>query len=67
MTTGNGACYRSHAFADALGENLTHKRTRFYRPQTSGDVEQFSRILAAEWAHWKPHASEAERTAAYDT
>ena len=29
----NGACYRSHAFRDALG-SARHRRTRPYRPQT---------------------------------
>ena len=34
VLTDNGACYRSHAFAAALGP-ATHKRTRPYRPQTN--------------------------------
>lgn len=38
VLTDNGSCYRSHAFADALGEDVTHKRTRPYRPQTNGKV-----------------------------
>lgn len=33
VLTDNGSCYRSHAFADALGETISHKRTRPYRPQ----------------------------------
>ena len=65
--TDNGSCYRSHAFADALGENIKHKRTKPYRPQTNGKVERFNRTLAAEWAYAKPYANEAERTAAYET
>jgi transposase InsO family protein len=33
----NGACYRSKAFALALGASRSrHKRTRPYRPQTNG-------------------------------
>ena len=66
VMTDNGACYRSHAFAAALGENVKHKRTKPYRPQTNGKVERFNRTLAAEWAYAKPYASEAERAAAYD-
>jgi hypothetical protein len=30
--TDNGNCYRSHAFARALGPDIKHKRTRPYRP-----------------------------------
>ena len=32
VMTDNGACYRSHAFATALGDAITHKRTRPYLP-----------------------------------
>jgi len=38
VMTDNGACYRSHAFANALGEGVKHRRTRPYRPQTNGRV-----------------------------
>jgi transposase len=38
VLTDNGNCYRSHAFKDALGETINHKRTRPYRPQTNGKV-----------------------------
>ena len=60
----NGACYLSHTFADALGEDVTHKRTKPYRPQTNGNVERFNRTLATEWAYATTYASEAERDAA---
>ena len=66
VMTDNGACYRSHAFAAALGETVRHKRTKPYRPQTNGKVERFNRTLTAEWAYAQPYANEAERTAAYD-
>ncbi len=35
VMTDNGSCYRSHAFAEALGETTKHRRTRPYRPQTN--------------------------------
>jgi len=65
VMTDNGSCYRSHAFNDALGEAIKHKRTRPYRPQTNGKVERFNRTLATEWAYAAPYTSEAEREAAY--
>lgn len=67
VMTDNGAFYRSHAFADALGEGVKHKWARPYRPQTNGKVERFNRTLAAEWAYAQAYVSEAERTAAYET
>jgi transposase InsO family protein len=67
VLTHNGACYRSHAFRDALGPNIKHKWTRPYRPQTNGKVERFNRTLAAEWAYAKPYRSEETRAADYDT
>ena len=65
VMTDNGACYRSHAFAAALGDGIKHQRTRPFRPQTNGKVERFNRTLATEWAYAQPYASEAEREAAY--
>ena len=67
VMTDNGSCYRSGAFADALGDEVKHKWTRPYRPQTNGKVERFNRTLAVEWTYAKPYASEAERAAAYET
>lgn len=65
VMTDNGSCYRSHAFAAALGDAIKHRRTRPFRPQTNGKVERFNRTLAAEWAYARPYSSEAERDAAY--
>jgi len=65
VLTDNGACYRSHAFAAALGTEVTHKRTRPYRPQTNGKVERFNRTTLEEWAYAKPYDSEAERAALF--
>lgn len=60
VLTDNGSCYRSHAFADAL-EDIEHRRTRPYRPQTNGKVERFHRTLADEWAYARLYTSDAER------
>jgi transposase InsO family protein len=64
VLTDNGNCFRSFAFRDALA-GITHKRTRPYRPQTSGKVERFHRTLADEWAYAVAYDSDAERAAAY--
>ncbi|WP_179621621.1 IS481 family transposase, partial [Nocardioides cavernae] len=65
VMTDNGACYRSHAFAAALGDDVKHRRTRPYRPQTNGKVERFNRTLAAEWAYATIYLSDAARAATY--
>ena len=66
VMTDNGSCYRSHAFAAALGENVKHRRTRAYRPQTNGKVERFNRTLATEWAYATTFTSDHARAATYD-
>lgn len=63
VLTDNGSCYRSHAFADALGPAISHKRTRPYRPQTNGKVERYNRTLLEEWAYARPYANERDRQA----
>lgn len=65
VMTDNGACYRSHAFAAALGNDVKHRRTRPYRPQTNGKVERFNRTLAAEWAYATTYTSDEARQATY--
>jgi len=60
VLTDNGSCYRSHTFADALGD-IEHRRTRPYRPQTNGKVERFHRTLADEWAYARLYRSDTER------
>jgi transposase InsO family protein len=65
VLTDNGSCYRSRAFTDALGEAITHKFTRPYRPQTNGKVERFNRTLAQEWAYAQTYLSDDARAATY--
>ena len=66
VLTDNGACYRSHAFAAALGPDIKHRFTKPYRPQTNGKVERFNRTLAQEWAYAETYASDEARAATYD-
>ncbi len=65
VLTDNGSCYRSRAFAAALGDGVKHKRTRPYRPQTNGKVERYNRTLLDEWAYARPYTSETDRVAAF--
>jgi transposase InsO family protein len=60
VLTDNGSCYRSAAFAAALG-SVPHTFTRRYRPQTNGKVERFNRTLMAEWGYARPWTSEGQR------
>ena len=64
VMTDNGACYRSHDFAAALG-GIKHVWTRPYRPQTNGKVERFNRTLAAEWAYAATYSTDEARAAEY--
>ncbi|MHA7662024.1 IS481 family transposase [Mycolicibacterium sp. HS_4_1] len=65
VLTDNGSCYRSKVFATALGDGISHKKTRPYRPQTNGKVERFNRTLATEWAYARTYLSEDERAVTY--
>jgi transposase InsO family protein len=64
VMTDNGACYRSHDFAAALGP-IKHVWTRPYRPQTNGKVERFNRTLAQEWAYAARYSTDEARAAEY--
>ena len=65
VMTDNGSCYRSKLFNDTLGEQVAHKYTRPYRPQTNGKIERFHRTLAFEWAYAHHYDSDAARAATY--
>jgi len=65
VMTDNGNCYRSDAFAAALGDGVRHIRTRPYRPQTNGKVERFNRTLATEWAYAQTYLSNDARASTY--
>ncbi|MFD3688545.1 IS481 family transposase [Nocardiopsis sp. NPDC058631] len=66
VLTDNGSCYKSHAWRDLLADQeIKHKRTRPYRPQTNGKVERFNRTLVQEWAYARPYRSEAEKREAF--
>ena len=60
----NGGAYRSQLWRDPCAElGILAKRTRPYRPQTSGKRERFRRTLAQGWAFKKLHTSESARRA----
>jgi len=65
VLTDNGNAYRSRLWAQTLGPQIKHRRTRPYRPQTNGKVERFNRTLLEEWGYAKEYSSEADRAAAY--
>jgi hypothetical protein len=47
------------------GLGIRLRRTRRYRPQTSGKVERFHRTLLQEWAYARLYRSNAERRRAF--
>ena len=65
VLTDNGSCYRSRLWTKTLGQQVKHRRTRPYRPQTNGKVERFNRTLLEEWAYACAYSSEADRAATY--
>jgi transposase-like protein len=66
VLTDNGSCYRSKLFNEAL-DDIKHRLTRPYRPQTNGKVERFNRTMLEEWAYIRTYASETERVEAFSS
>ena len=65
VLTDNGGAYRSRPFRKAcrwLG--ITTKRTRPYRPQTSGKAERFIQTLQRKWAYAVSYVTSEHRRAA---
>jgi transposase InsO family protein len=61
----NGACYRSRDFAAACRTlQLTHRRTRPYRPRTNGKAERFIQTLLREWAYGVVYRTSHQRALA---
>jgi transposase InsO family protein len=50
------ACAQFHTVL----EDITHRKTRPYRPQTNGRVERYNRSIL-EWAYTRPYRSETAR------
>lgn len=68
VLTDNGGCYRAREFGALLtSQQITHKRTRPYRPQTNGKVERFNRTLLAEWAYVRTYTNGSARRRALRT
>lgn len=65
IITDNGACYRSGAFAAALG-GAEHRRTKPYMPKHNGKVERYNRILAEEFLYARTWTSEQQREKALE-
>ena len=62
VLTDNGSCYRSKLWRRQCQDlDITHKRTRPYRPQTNGKAERFHRTMAAGWAFRRLYVSESAR------
>jgi transposase InsO family protein len=65
IVTDNGACYRAHVFAEALGTSR-HQRITPYTPRHNGKVERYNRILSEEFLYAREWTSEADRSKAIE-
>jgi transposase InsO family protein len=65
IITDNGACYRAHAFRNAMAGSR-HQFTTPYTRRHNGKVERYNRILSEEFLYVRTWNSEHERTAALD-
>jgi transposase InsO family protein len=64
IVTDNGACYRSDDFAQIVGADTRHQKTRPFTPKHNGKAERYQRILAEELLYAREYRCEDERTAA---
>src|SRR5699024_2315805 len=53
VMTDNGSCYRSRAFAEAVGESVKHRKTKPYRPQCSEAA--FGSTCVTKWCVTSQH------------
>jgi transposase InsO family protein len=64
VLTDNGPCYRNRLFNQILSQNnVKHRFTRAYRPQTNGKAERFIKTAIHEWAYARSYQNSAEREA----
>ncbi len=62
LLTDNGSAYKSKDFNSYLAEqNIKHRFTRYYRPQTNGKAERLVQTMLKEWAYAKSYRSSAVR------
>jgi len=65
VLTDNGACYRSGAFNQVLGDlGARHLYTKPYTPRTNGKAERLIQTLLREWAYAQAYKSSGRRTQA---
>jgi transposase InsO family protein len=68
ILTDNGSCYRHWIFQKTLREqNLKHRFTRAYRPQTNGKAERFIQTALREWAYARSYQNSTEREIELDS
>ncbi len=68
ILTDNGSCYRHWIFQKTLREqNLKHRFTRAYRPQTNGKAERFIQTALRQWAYARSYLNSTEREIQLDS
>jgi transposase InsO family protein len=67
LLTDNGSCYRDGRFRMLLNQqNIRHRFTRAYRPQTNGKAERFIQSALREWAYARSYNNSLERQTQLD-
>lgn len=62
VRTGNGSCYKAHAFRKTCRElGIKHIRTKPYTPKTNGKAEQFIKTALNEWAYATAYHTSEQR------